>query len=635
MGGGSGTTYLVCGAAAYGARLAERAGAAGELARLADERAGADADALGLAGPDAPTVPWTADWRAEGAGDGDGLTELARAVAALPGPRLAVTGAAGTGKTSLAVLLTRELLRLPGPVPVHLSAASWDPALETLDTWLARRLAQEYGGCGDGLRRPATRRLVRDRLVLPVLDGIDELPPSTRDMALTGLRQALDGGAPLIVLLRPGTLADLAAPCAVLRAQPVDARAPRPAGPPGREADAARLARLLARLRTDEFAWWRVHRARRATVARGVLLALSAALPLLVPGAVYGVAGGLLAHLAFLSRDGQPRRPTALFGPRRPEPAAAVRAAVLLAVLPLLFLGGGAPVAVGAAACAALALAVGIPAEAGLAAGPVRLLRDERASALLTALFAAPVAAGLAAGHAPPAVGALAGAATALLLSPWCRWLTARTVLAATGALPWAVLAFLEEAARAGLLRRTGGAYVFRSAGPRPSADDATGHLRFTGHTGARVRRGQAALYVPLWTAAALGAAAAEGTWVWAAVALCLLLPPALDLLVVPLVRRPAELHLNGDWIAVVSRDRRLALAWADIAEVAVRGWEGARGGYEPMLHVRLAPGVVPGPGMRVADGGWVALWPLGRGGGPGEELAGALARFAGTRWTG
>ncbi|WP_372446213.1 hypothetical protein [Streptomyces triculaminicus] len=68
-----------------------------------------------------------------------------------------------------------------GAVPVLLPLASWNPAAEDLYTWLAAKLTQDYVG----LRGPApacvgsmnwARALLEHRLILPILDGLDELP---------------------------------------------------------------------------------------------------------------------------------------------------------------------------------------------------------------------------------------------------------------------------------------------------------------------------------------------------------------------------------------------------------------------------------------------------------------------------
>jgi len=64
-----------------------------------------------------------------------------------PTRRLVILGDPGMGKTTLAVLLLRELLAHPDgaePVPVLLSMSGWDPGAESLHTWLARRIAEGY-----------------------------------------------------------------------------------------------------------------------------------------------------------------------------------------------------------------------------------------------------------------------------------------------------------------------------------------------------------------------------------------------------------------------------------------------------------------------------------------------------------
>jgi hypothetical protein len=108
----------------------------------------------------------------------NGLTELHRR---LSPPRLVITGAggtddAGTGKSLAALMIVLDLARdrEPGqPVPLRMAAASWTG--QNLEDWLVQYLQTAFG-VGGG---PA-RRLVEARLVLPVIDGLDELdPPGT------------------------------------------------------------------------------------------------------------------------------------------------------------------------------------------------------------------------------------------------------------------------------------------------------------------------------------------------------------------------------------------------------------------------------------------------------------------------
>ncbi|MFH0245848.1 NACHT domain-containing protein [Streptomyces sp. HK10] len=84
-------------------------------------------------------------------------------------------GDAGTGKTVLALSLILGLARERSPqepVPVRLSAASW-PGNEIRD-WLRTHLADVYR-----LSRREAARLVEANLVLPVIDGLDEMDRGT------------------------------------------------------------------------------------------------------------------------------------------------------------------------------------------------------------------------------------------------------------------------------------------------------------------------------------------------------------------------------------------------------------------------------------------------------------------------
>ncbi|MET7326751.1 NACHT domain-containing protein [Nonomuraea sp. NPDC005650] len=86
--------------------------------------------------------------------------------------RLVITGAAGSGKTVLAIELIRELLdgrRPDDPIPVRISAASLDPDVP-VTTMLARHLAATFD-----LKPVTARTLVEAERILPVIDGLDEM----------------------------------------------------------------------------------------------------------------------------------------------------------------------------------------------------------------------------------------------------------------------------------------------------------------------------------------------------------------------------------------------------------------------------------------------------------------------------
>jgi len=99
--------------------------------------------------------------------------------------------------------------------------------------------------------------------------------------------------------------------------------------------------------------------------------------------------------------------------------------------------------------------------------------RSTLVTALVTALLSGVTAAAAAMAMARPerqmqvafiaGLGVSIGAAlVAVARSAWGQWLVARLLLTVTGRVPWALLRFLDDAHRRGMLRRVGSVYEFR-----------------------------------------------------------------------------------------------------------------------------------------------------------------------------
>ncbi|WP_225828567.1 KGGVGR-motif variant AAA ATPase [Streptomyces naphthomycinicus] len=144
-----------------------------------------------------------------GAGDvdmpivsGELVTGADELLAALPYGRMVLLGPSGSGKTSAVLLLALRLLRLraegqPVPVPLVLPLSSWSPREEPLSTWITGQLQRRYG-----LSHAIAERLVREGLVMPVLDGLDELAPTDREYGAHVLQRGISPDSPYIVTCR-------------------------------------------------------------------------------------------------------------------------------------------------------------------------------------------------------------------------------------------------------------------------------------------------------------------------------------------------------------------------------------------------------------------------------------------------
>ena len=145
-----------------------------------------------------------------------GFREAALALyRSVPGGQLVVIGERGSGKSVLSLMLTLAIAGskadagLPElPIPLPVSISSWRPASEDFARWFERRMLRDYpvirrtpsSGTGNGPVWDAIFSTTRK--CLPILDGLDEIPPGQRDQAVEQLAKYFPEGAPFVLLSR-------------------------------------------------------------------------------------------------------------------------------------------------------------------------------------------------------------------------------------------------------------------------------------------------------------------------------------------------------------------------------------------------------------------------------------------------
>jgi hypothetical protein len=150
------------------------------------------------------------------AGDGGDLADV---LARVPTGRLVVLGEPGSGKSMLMVRLVLDLLARRvsgGPVPVLASLASWNPAGQGLHGWLAAQMMIDHPAlaapAGPGAAGTRIEALLAAGLILPIVDGLDEIHDAVRGPALSRINDALRPGQRLVVTCRTEQYRDAVRP---------------------------------------------------------------------------------------------------------------------------------------------------------------------------------------------------------------------------------------------------------------------------------------------------------------------------------------------------------------------------------------------------------------------------------------
>jgi hypothetical protein len=164
---------------------------------------------LASSGAGWPASPPAGTWAADPGGLAGKGGELAEVLVRVPTGRLAVLGEPGAGKTMLLVRLVLDLLAdrvTGGPVPFLVSIASWNPAEQDLRGWLEAQLLTDYPALAEppADRTEPTRAaaLLASGLILPFLDGLDEMPEKVRGSAIDRINDGLRPGQQVIVTCR-------------------------------------------------------------------------------------------------------------------------------------------------------------------------------------------------------------------------------------------------------------------------------------------------------------------------------------------------------------------------------------------------------------------------------------------------
>lgn len=107
--------------------------------------------------------------------------------------RLLILGAPGSGKTTTMLDLAKALVAkakqdLVRPIPVLFNLSSWTDPRQLMPDWLVEELKSKYG-----MRKDLAEKWLQEQLILPMLDGLDEVKIEHQESCVEAINCWLEG----------------------------------------------------------------------------------------------------------------------------------------------------------------------------------------------------------------------------------------------------------------------------------------------------------------------------------------------------------------------------------------------------------------------------------------------------------